>query len=215
MAPMTTSVRALAALAALSVASATLTCPPSNQMDTSCLCTSGCSINGDAVSFPWLAPTYPVPKVDLGKDTICVSIVVPCTTAAASLNAFLGITGNIQMDNVTRCGAAARGLCAQGVPRELTRVLLGAPAARRSNDIVGCQANAQVVMHTGFTEVECTNFATKYNALVAATPSASYSAPLLCTSNNCNGLVMTVHSSAGRVAASVATLVALAAAALL
>ena len=65
-----TSVRAIAALAALSVASATLTCPTSNPRATSCLCTSGCSINGDAVDFPWAAPTYPPPLVDLGADTI-------------------------------------------------------------------------------------------------------------------------------------------------
>lgn len=113
MAPLTTSMRALAALAALGVASATLTCPTSNPKATSCLCTSNCSINGDAVYFPWSAPSFPVPTVALGEDTICATFVLPCSTAAATLNAFLGITGNIQMDNTAGCGAAARPHCAR------------------------------------------------------------------------------------------------------
>ena len=70
-------------------------------------------------------------------------------------------------------------------------------------------------MHTGFTQAECTNFATAYNALVAATPSAVYPTPVLCTSNACNGQVMLMHSGAGSAAASFAALAALAAAALL
>ena len=106
---MTTSMRALAALAlsvVLSVASATLTCPTSNPKATSCLCTSNCSVDADAVFFPWSAPAYPPPSVPLGEDTICATIVLPCSVAAATVNAILGITGDIQKDNVTRYGAA-------------------------------------------------------------------------------------------------------------
>ena len=102
--------RALAALAALGVASAAITCPKSNQAPTSCLCTSGCSINGDAVDFPWSAPVFPPKVIDLGADTICATIVLPCSTAAANLTALLGITGDVQMDGVSR--HARRGACA-------------------------------------------------------------------------------------------------------
>ena len=69
-------------------------------------------------------------------------------------------------------------------------------------------------MHTGFTQAECTNFATQYNALTAATPTVSYPPVLLCTTSGCNGLVA-VASAAGRVAAGATAVAALAAAAAL
>ena len=81
---------------------------------------------------------------------------------------------------------------------------------RRSNDIVGCQANAQVVMHTGFTQAECGNFVNLFNAVQAANPSVP--APLLCTSSGCNALVDAVASSAARVGAGMALALAAAAA---
>ena len=92
------------------------------------------------------------------------------------------------------------------------RLRLAPPPPLRS-DIVGCQANAQVVMHTGFTQDECTNFATLYNALAAVSPSVP--APLLCTTSGCNALVDAVASPAARAAAGAAALAALAAAAAL
>jgi hypothetical protein len=64
-----------------------------------------------------------------------------------------------------------------------------AVALSHSNDLSGCQANAQVVMHTGFSQAECTSFATIYNAMLAATPSVPYSPPLLCTTSGCNALL--------------------------
>ena len=131
---------------------------------------------------------------------------MPCTAAATSLNAFLGVTGDIQMDGVARCAVRE---CAK-VPMQ-QRVTRATPP--RSNNLVGCQANAQVVMHTGFTQAECANFATLYNALSAASPSVP--APLLCTSSGCNALVDAVASPAARAAAGAAALAALAAAAAL
>ena len=90
------------------------------------------------------------------------------------------------------------------------RVRLTRATLRRSNDLVGCQANAQVVMHTGFTQAECNNFAIKFNALAATNPAVP--APLLCTSSGCNALIDAVASSAARAAAGVSALVALGAA---
>ena len=218
MAPASSTMRAVAALAVLSVASATITCPAANMQNTTCLCTSGCSINGDAVDFPWSAPAYPVPVTDLGSNTICATVVLPCSTAAAAVNAFLGVTGDIQIDGVSR-RACARPRCARcGTCAQLRSVVITSSDCGLdppcSNDIVGCQANAQVVIHTGFTDTECANFATKYNALVAATPSVVYPTPLLCNTNACNGAV-SVISGAGRAAASAAVLAALAVATLL
>ena len=107
MAPLSKNACALAALAALGVASAAISCPTSNPAATSCLCTSGCSINGDNTSFPWLAPSFPPPNTPLGGDTICATVVVPCIAAAADLNAYLGITGNIQIDGNSTCVSSA------------------------------------------------------------------------------------------------------------
>jgi len=93
---------ALAVLGAVRGAAAVLTCPTSNQQNTSCLCTSGCSVAGDT-AFAWSAAAYPPPVTPLGKDTICATVVVPCSPgAAANLTAWLGITGNVQFDNIAR-----------------------------------------------------------------------------------------------------------------
>lgn len=82
--------------------------------------------------------------------------------------------------------------------------------------MAGCQANAQVVVHTGFTQAECTNFAALYNALVAAAPAVTYAQPVLCATNSCNAILITAHASgAPRAAAGAAALAALALAALL
>ena len=70
-------------------------------------------------------------------------------------------------------------------------------------------------MHTGFSQAECTSFATIYNAMLAATPSVPYAPPLLCTTSGCNALVNPAASSAARAAAGVAAAVALGAALLL
>ena len=118
-------------------AGAAFVCPVSNKADTSCYCTSGCSLGGD-VAYPWSAPVYPVPSVDVGTDTICATVLMPCVaaTAYANLTQWLGISGNVQYDNTPRrvpCGpgrtagrggirgaGAARGvLCAgQANPQE-------------------------------------------------------------------------------------------------
>jgi len=81
--------------------------------------------------------------------------------------------------------------------------------------VAGCQANAQVVVHTGFTQAECTNFAALYNALVAAAPAVTYAQPVLCATNSCNAILSAHVSGAPRAAAGAAVLAALALAALL
>ena len=71
-------------------------------------------------------------------------------------------------------------------------------------------------MHTGFSQAECTSFATIYNAMLAATPSVPYSPPLLCTTSGCNALLNPAAASpAARAAAGAAAAAALAAALLL
>ena len=90
----------LIAAAAAQFAAAAWSCPPSNPAATSCYCTSGCSINGDTTDFPWSAPVFPPVSVDLGGDTICVSIALPCSPDAAytNMSAYLGVTGDVTMD---------------------------------------------------------------------------------------------------------------------
>jgi hypothetical protein len=93
----------LAAAAALLSrgASASLTCPTaSTNPHASCLCTSGCSIGGDT-TFPWSAAVYPPVAIDLGEDTVCATITLPCTTAASTLVTYLGISGNIDISALT------------------------------------------------------------------------------------------------------------------
>ena len=108
----------LAALAG--AASATLVCPTSSQdPNSACLCTSGCSINGDT-TFPWSLPAYPPPALPMGMDTICATIIVPCTPAFATVNAVLGVTGNVQMDANATCVP-----CDAPHPRRRTRRGLG------------------------------------------------------------------------------------------
>lgn len=97
----------LAAALAAPGATLAITCPrASTNAHAKCLCTSGCSINGDTV-FPWSAAKYPPPSVDLGADTICGTVTLPCNSATSSLTAWLGITGNVQSDNNATCAHAA------------------------------------------------------------------------------------------------------------
>lgn len=80
-------------------------CPMSSQeQHVYCYCTNGCSVNGDNVSFPWSPPVFPPASMDLGPDTICATVSVPCTTDAATVQllAFLGVTGNVyNLSNAT------------------------------------------------------------------------------------------------------------------
>ena len=105
MARLSTSACALAALAALGVASAAISCPTSNPAATSCLCTSGCAVDNDSagLGFAWTNATYPPVSVALGTDTICATVIVPCTSAAARLAGFLGANGDIQNDGAGGC----------------------------------------------------------------------------------------------------------------
>ena len=80
-------------------------CPISSQLPhVYCYCTNGCSINGDNVSFPWSLPVWPPASMDLGPDTICSTVILPCSTDAATVQllAFLGVTGNVyNLSNAT------------------------------------------------------------------------------------------------------------------
>jgi hypothetical protein len=69
-------------LLCLSSASSQFVCPVSNQQDTSCYCTSACSAGGDT-QYPWTPPAYPVPSVDVGTDTICASVLIPCVNTSS------------------------------------------------------------------------------------------------------------------------------------
>ena len=55
--------------------------------------------NSDAsLGISWTAAAYPPPDVPastIGPDTICAVVSVPCTPAAAALNSYLAISGNI------------------------------------------------------------------------------------------------------------------------
>ena len=61
---------------------------------------------GDTV-FPWYPATTPPRLADLGTDTICMTIAVPCPgplagPAAVNLTQFLGVAGNVQYDSNPR-----------------------------------------------------------------------------------------------------------------
>ena len=105
MARISTSAYALAALAAIGVASAAISCPTSATVSTSCLCTSNCAVDNDSagLGYTWTNATYPPVSVALGTDTICATVIVPCTPAAARLTAFLGANGDIQNDGAGGC----------------------------------------------------------------------------------------------------------------
>jgi hypothetical protein len=119
MARISKSACALAALAALGVASAAISCPTSAAAATSCLCTSNCAVDNDTagLGYSWTNATYPPVSVALGTDTICATVVVPCTAAAARLSAyyFLGANGDIQNDGAGGC--APRRAARQAFPR--------------------------------------------------------------------------------------------------
>ncbi len=207
-------------LAQLGVASAFM-CPTASQdPDASCFCTSGCSIDGDAVDFEWSAPVYPPEAIPMGADTICATFVLPCTTAATSMLAFLGASGNIQMDNDATCVAArARWGAPRGrrvcCTRSLTRATR-CPSPTHSNDVELCSPGTQVVFHTAFTAEECALAETDFDALLAAMPSVDHVHPVMCTASDCNSVGSigdtTVHSSAVRAGAAGALALALTAA---
>ena len=91
-------------------------CPAAAMTNTSCACTSGCSINNSEFSYLWSNPVYPPPMRWLGPgavsacaarparaeaptrhpplpDTVCGAITLPCTPKAADLGAYLGLNG--------------------------------------------------------------------------------------------------------------------------
>lgn len=141
--------RALAAVPAFS-------CPLSAQVNTSCLCTSGCSVN-DEFSYPWSPPVYPPPSTPLGKDTICATVTLPCSTAASALASYLGVNGYVRGD-----------------------------ASSGYHYFQGCADGALVTTFSGLTEGECEQLRILYVALAATDPTGTYSPPQLCTTDNCN-----------------------------
>jgi hypothetical protein len=153
---------------------------------------------------------YPPVAIDLGEDTICATVTIPCSTAAASLVTWLGISGQVNVKCVRRAGARAgcagrgrwlRGAAAPRVARHaaLTRTRglrsAGRGATPHSTNINGCQANAQVTIQTAFTADECADFVTQYNALDTATADP-YVMPVLCATNDCNTVVSHYMASA-------------------
>lgn len=211
-------------------AGAAFVCPVSNKADTSCFCTSGCSLGGD-VAYPWSAPVYPVPSVDLGTDTICATVLMPCVaaTAYANLTQWLGISGNVQYDNNPRrvpCGpgptagrggirgaGAARGVFSAGQARPpRASSSFDAPRPLPSNDFAGCGTNTLVELATSFNQTECATFAALWLALPASTTGVP--AVYTCTTSNCNTLGLAAPSAAWRSAGGAGALVAAAVVAL-
>lgn len=86
------------ALAAARPAGAVFACPEANMgAHVSCYCTSGCSVNADT-AFPWRAPVFPPASTDLGSDTICASVTLPCLSADpayVAMLARLGMNGTV------------------------------------------------------------------------------------------------------------------------
>ena len=97
-------------------AAAAFECPDANMASHAyCYCTSGCSVNGDTV-FPWSPPAFPPPSLDLGSDTVCASISLPCLggdPAYSALLAWLGVNGTVAPNTCVlrarapRCSALA------------------------------------------------------------------------------------------------------------
>jgi hypothetical protein len=94
-------------LAAVLPASAVFVCPTSNPAVTNCYCSNSCSVGGDT-AFPWTPTAFPVPSVNLGADTMCVTVNVPCvanSTAYQSLVQWLGVSGNVLYSSNARCAS--------------------------------------------------------------------------------------------------------------
>jgi len=91
-------------LAAVLPTSALFVCPTSNPAVTYCYCSNGCSVGGDT-AFPWTPTAFPVPSVNQGADTMCVTVNVPCanSTAYQSLVQWLGVSGNVLYSSNARC----------------------------------------------------------------------------------------------------------------
>jgi hypothetical protein len=99
-------------------------------------------------------------------------------------------------------------VCRRVAPRHAPRCRALRPTHARP-DIDGCQANAQVTIHTAFTGAECASFAQQYDSLAGG--AVSYPTPLLCSSNNCNAIDAQVMISSAVRAAGVGAMLAAAA----
>jgi hypothetical protein len=153
----------LAALLALCLVlpgrAAAFKCPAASTTNTSCACTSGCSINSE-FSYLWSNPKFPAPSRWLGPDTICGAITLPCNAAASDLTAYLGINGYVRGTSVTGF-----------------------------HFFQGCAPNSVVTIWTGFTTGECELLRIRYASLARADPDSPYAVPYLCSTNDCNDAV--------------------------
>ena len=134
-------------------------CPTAAVSNTTCYCTSGCSINTE-FAFAWSPPVYPPAATELLGDTICGALTLPCSVAASDLVSFLGISGYVR-------GGADSGY----------------------HLFTGCAPNMTVTFWTGFTTAECQLLTVRYAALYETDPTTAYVPPLLCNTDNCNAVV--------------------------
>ena len=92
-------------------AAAAFVCPDANMASHAyCYCTSGCSVNGDT-TFPWSPPSFPPPSIDLGADTVCASVTLPCLggdSAYSALLTWLGVNGTVAPSTCVLCARAPR-----------------------------------------------------------------------------------------------------------
>ena len=142
----------LALAAAVTLASrpaaAAFVCPDANMASHAyCYCTSGCSVNGDT-TFPWSPPSFPPRSIDLGADTVCASVTLPCLggdPAYSALLAWLGVNGTVAPSMCVLCARAprwsARALC--WLPH---RALLPAPRARAYAPLSGARSRSSRVV---------------------------------------------------------------------
>ncbi len=149
---------ALSYVASVPLAHAASACPAANMASLAyCFCTTGCSIDGDNVLFPWSAPVFPPQSVQLGADTVCATIALPCSnqTQYASLLAYIGVSGDVQRDGP-------------------------------GNDFAGCTPGTVVITATAFTSAECATFASLYNALPNVVNLQGVPTAHACATDNCN-----------------------------